>query len=71
MGERSIRRRVWEEFVEKSRVHETVEAIAPGDKLFRDSVIDDARILVAQKDRAALEDPAHVGGMRSNSVCGW
>ncbi|WP_330230697.1 ATP-binding protein [Nocardia sp. NBC_00508] len=60
MGERSIRRRVWEEFVERSRVHETLEAIAPGDKLFRDSVIDAARILVAHKDRAALEDAAHV-----------
>ncbi|WP_217441150.1 ATP-binding protein [Nocardia barduliensis] len=59
-GERSIRRRVWEEFVEKSRLHETVEAIAPGDRMFRDAVIDAARILVAHKDRAALEDPAHV-----------
>ncbi|MGQ4618810.1 ATP-binding protein [Nocardia sp. R7R-8] len=60
MGERSIRRRVWEEFVEKSHVHATLEEIAPGDRLFRDSVIDAARILVAHKDRAALEDPAHV-----------
>ncbi len=60
LGERSIRRRVWDEFVEKSRIHETLAAIAPGDRLFRDAVLDAARILVAHKDRAALDDPSHV-----------
>ncbi|MCM6776598.1 ATP-binding protein [Nocardia sp. CDC159] len=60
MGERSIRRRVWEEFVEKSHIYAALEAIAPGDRMFRDSVVDAARILVANKDRAALDDPGHV-----------
>ncbi|MBY8856297.1 ATP-binding protein [Nocardia sp. CA2R105] len=60
MGERSIRRRVWEEFVERSHIYRTLEAIAPGDKLFRESVAAAARILVANKDRAALDDPGHV-----------
>ncbi|WP_330182415.1 ATP-binding protein [Nocardia sp. NBC_01503] len=63
IGEKSIRRRVWEEFVERSRLRETLEAIAPGDRLFRDSVIDAARILVAHKDRASLDDPAHIANM--------
>lgn len=60
MGERSIRRRVWVEFVTKSHIHDTLQQIAPNDRLFRDSVLDAARILVAHKDRAALDDPAHV-----------
>ncbi|MFI5779222.1 ATP-binding protein [Nocardia sp. NPDC051570] len=60
MGERSVRRRVWEEFVEKSHIYTALEAIAQGDQLFRDSVIDAARILVANKDRAALDDPGHL-----------
>ncbi|MBF6063842.1 ATP-binding protein [Nocardia terpenica] len=60
MGERSLRRRVWEEFVERSCIYESLEAIAPGDRMFRDSVIDAARILVASKDRAALDDHGHV-----------
>ncbi len=59
-GERSIRRRVWDEFVEKSNIFEVLEAIAPGDKMFRESVVSAARILVANKDRAALDDPGHV-----------
>lgn len=63
LGEKSIRRRVWEEFVERSRLHATLEAIAPGDRMFRDSVVDAARILVANKDRAALDDPAHIENM--------
>ncbi|WP_067571594.1 ATP-binding protein [Nocardia acidivorans] len=63
VGEKSIRRRVWEEFVDRSRLRETLEAIAPGDRLFRDSVIDAARILVAHKDRASLDDPAHIENM--------
>ncbi|MGW4354059.1 ATP-binding protein [Nocardia sp. NPDC004582] len=63
LGEKSVRRRVWEEFVERSRIHETLDAIAPGDRLFRDSVLDAARILVAHKDRAALDDPAHLENM--------
>ncbi|AYF75142.1 ATP-binding protein [Nocardia yunnanensis] len=63
LGEKSIRRRVWEEFVERSRIHETLDAIAPGDRQFRDSVLDAARILVAHKDRAALDDPAHIQNM--------
>ncbi|MFC3438565.1 ATP-binding protein [Nocardia seriolae] len=63
LGEKSIRRRVWEEFVERSRIHETLDAIAPGDRLFRDSVLDAARILVANKDRASLDDPAHIENM--------
>ncbi|QLY29992.1 ATP-binding protein [Nocardia huaxiensis] len=63
LGEKSIRRRVWEEFVERSRIHETLESIAPGDRMFRDSVLDAARILVANKDRAAMDDPAHVENM--------
>ncbi|MGF6880658.1 hypothetical protein ABIA39_000539 [Nocardia sp. GAS34] len=60
MGERSIRSRVWEEFVEKSNIFQTLEAIAPGDKMFRESVVAAARILVANKDRAALDNPGHV-----------
>ena len=60
MGERSIRRRVWEEFVDRSSIYRKLEAIAPGDKVFRESVTAAARILVANKDRAALEDPGHV-----------
>ncbi|MCX4093995.1 ATP-binding protein [Nocardia sp. alder85J] len=60
MGERTVRRRVWDEFVEKSHIHQTLDAIAPGDRMFRDSVVDAARILVANKDRAALDDPGHV-----------
>ncbi|MBL1080001.1 ATP-binding protein [Nocardia sp. 2] len=63
LGEKSIRRRVWEEFVERSRIHETLESIAPGDRLFRDSVLDAARILVSNKDRASMDDPAHVENM--------
>ncbi|MEU1210349.1 ATP-binding protein [Nocardia sp. NPDC005825] len=63
LGEKSVRRRVWEEFVERSRIHETLDAIAPGDRLFRDSVLDAARILVAHKDRASLDDPAHLENM--------
>ncbi|MEV6065576.1 ATP-binding protein [Nocardia sp. NPDC052001] len=63
IGEKSIRRRVWEEFVDRSRLRQTLEAIAPGDRLFRDSVIDAARILVAHKDRASLDDPAHIENM--------
>ncbi|MEV6768010.1 ATP-binding protein [Nocardia sp. NPDC051030] len=63
LGEKSIRRRVWEEFVERSRIHEMLEAIAPGDRQFRDSVLDAARILVAHKDRASLDDPAHIENM--------
>ncbi|WP_405491446.1 ATP-binding protein [Nocardia sp. NBC_00511] len=63
LGEKSIRRRVWEEFVERSRIHETLDAIAPGDRLFRDSVLEAARILVAHKDRAALDDPGHIENM--------
>ncbi|WP_280264752.1 ATP-binding protein [Nocardia wallacei] len=60
LGEKSIRGRVWQEFLAKSQIHQTLEAIAPGDRVFRDSVLDAARILVAHKDRAALEDAAHV-----------
>ncbi|RMI35488.1 ATP-binding protein [Nocardia stercoris] len=60
MGERSIRRRVWEEFRERSGIQATVDAIAPNDRLFRDSVLEAARILVANKDRAALDDRSHV-----------
>ncbi|MEV6097940.1 ATP-binding protein [Nocardia sp. NPDC051981] len=63
LGEKSIRRRVWEEFVERSRIHETLDAIAPGDRVFRDSVLDAARILVAHKDRASMDDPAHIENM--------
>ncbi|WP_327144709.1 ATP-binding protein [Nocardia sp. NBC_01327] len=63
VGEKSIRRRVWEEFVERSRIRETLEAIAPGDRQFRDSVIEAARILVTHKDRASLDDPAHIENM--------
>ncbi|MGV9662277.1 ATP-binding protein [Nocardia niigatensis] len=63
LGEKSIRRRVWEEFVERSRIHETLDAIAPGDRVFRDSVLDAARILVAHKDRAAMDDPTHIENM--------
>ncbi|WP_067669459.1 ATP-binding protein [Nocardia miyunensis] len=60
MGERSIRRRVWEEFVDRSQIYRKLEAIAPGDRMFRESVAGAARILVANKDRAALDDPGHV-----------
>ncbi|WP_433565452.1 ATP-binding protein [Nocardia sp. CA-151230] len=63
LGEKSIRRRVWEEFVERSRIHETLDAIAPGDRVFRDSILDAARILVAHKDRASMDDPAHIENM--------
>ncbi|MFJ4650430.1 ATP-binding protein [Nocardia sp. NPDC088792] len=63
LGEKSIRRRVWEEFVDRSHIHETLEAIAPGDRLFRDSVLDAARILVAHKDRASMDDPSHIENM--------
>ncbi|WP_063629994.1 ATP-binding protein [Nocardia sp. BMG51109] len=59
-GERSIRRRVWTEFVEKSRLYDVLESIAPGDSMFRDAVVDAARILVANKDRAALEEAGYV-----------
>jgi hypothetical protein len=54
MGERSIRRRVWEEF------DQVLEAIAPGNKMFRESVVAATRILVSNKDRAALDETAHV-----------
>lgn len=63
LGEKSIRRRVWEEFVDRSHIHETLEAIAPGDRMFRDSVLDAARILVAHKDRASMDDPSHIENM--------
>jgi hypothetical protein len=51
---------VWEEFVDRSHIYRTLEAIAPGDRMFRESVAAAARILVANKDRAALDDPGHV-----------
>ncbi|WP_067692635.1 ATP-binding protein [Nocardia jejuensis] len=63
LGEKSIRRRVWEEFVERSRIHELLESIAPGDRMFRDSVLDAARILVAHKDRSSMDDPSHIENM--------
>lgn len=60
LGENSVKRRVWEEFVEKSGIQATLQAIAPQDRLFRKSVMDAARILVNNKDRAALEDRTHI-----------
>ncbi|MGV9411140.1 ATP-binding protein [Nocardia sp. NPDC003693] len=63
LGEKSIRRRVWEEFAERSRIREMLDGIAPGDRVFRDSVLEAARILVAHKDRASLDDPAHIENM--------
>jgi hypothetical protein len=60
LGERSVRRRVWEEFVEKSNIVAMLDLVAPRDRLFRESVIDAARILVNNKDRAALDDRTHV-----------
>ncbi len=60
LGESSVKRRVWEEFVEKSGILATLQAVAPNDRLFRKSVMDAARILVNNKDRAALEDRVHI-----------
>ncbi|MET8876168.1 ATP-binding protein [Nocardia sp. NPDC004604] len=60
LGESSVKRRVWEEFVEKSGIQATLQSIAPQDRMFRESVMDAARILVNNKDRAALEDPSHI-----------
>ncbi|WP_433577799.1 ATP-binding protein [Nocardia brasiliensis] len=60
LGEHSVKRRVWEEFVAKSGIHATLQEIAPQDRMFRKSVMDAARILVHNKDRAALEDKVHI-----------
>ncbi|WP_225727775.1 MULTISPECIES: ATP-binding protein [unclassified Nocardia] len=59
-GENSVKRRVWEEFLDKSSIQTLLQALAPNDRNFRKSVMDAARILVNNKDRAALEDPAHI-----------
>lgn len=60
LGESSVKRRVWEEFLEKSDIQTTLQQLAPNDRLFRKSVMDAARILVNNKDRAALEDRTHI-----------
>ncbi|GGL31757.1 ATP-binding protein [Nocardia jinanensis] len=63
LGENSVKRRVWEEFVARSGIHSTLQTIAPQDRVFRKSVIDAARILVDNKDRAALEDQNHIDSL--------
>ncbi|RJO78875.1 ATP-binding protein [Nocardia panacis] len=60
LGENSVKRRVWEEFLERSDIRAVLQALAPNDALFRKSVLDAARILVNNKDRAALDDRSHV-----------
>ncbi|MFI9506020.1 ATP-binding protein [Nocardia sp. NPDC052566] len=60
LGENSVKRRVWEEFVERSGIQAKLQAMAPNDAMFRKSVMDAARILVNNKDRAALDDRTHV-----------
>jgi len=60
MGEDSVKKRVWDEFVEKSDIDAQLMAMAPGDPFFRDSVKQAAKLLVSNKDRAALDDERHV-----------
>ena len=59
-GEDSVKKRVWDEFLEASNLEAELTARAPADSEFRASVRAAARILVDNKDRAAISDPAHV-----------
>lgn len=60
LGESSVKKKVWDEFLERSDLEKTLKEIAPGDKNFRESVTSAAKLLVSNKDRAALEDEEHV-----------
>lgn len=59
-GETSVRKQTWDEFVEVSKLPKRLEEIAPNDGNFRDSVTEAAKLLVDNKDRAALSDKDHV-----------
>lgn len=60
MGEDSVKKQTWDEFLAVSDLEARLTAEAPADKDFRDSVRSAARILVSNKDRAAISDKDHV-----------
>lgn len=59
-SEDSVKKRVWEEFEEKSNLNARLLQMAPRNKGFRDSVLEAAKVLVSNKDREALSDEKHV-----------
>lgn len=62
-GETSVKKKVWDEFLELSDIRKRLLEIAPGDKNFRESVLSAAKLLVSNKDRAALSDSGHVASI--------
>lgn len=63
LGETSVKKKVWDEFLEQSDLKNKLKDLAPADKNFRDSVLSAAKLLVSNKDRAALEDKQHVANI--------
>jgi hypothetical protein len=59
-GEVSLTTRVWDEFVELSRLEERLEQAAPQDSELRDSVRRAAKLLVRRTDREAVRDREYV-----------
>lgn len=62
-GEDSVKKQTWDEFLVTSDLDNRLNEAAPADKDFRDSVRSAARILVSNKDRAAISDKDHVDRM--------
>ncbi|MFI5701848.1 ATP-binding protein [Streptomyces xanthochromogenes] len=58
-GRNSLKKETWSDFEQSSNLQARLEADAPGDKAFQESVRQAAKLLVGDKDREAIADPEH------------
>ncbi|WP_327578464.1 ATP-binding protein [Streptomyces sp. NBC_00145] len=58
-GRNSLKKQTWNDFEQASDLQTRLEADAPGDKAFQESVRQAAKLLVSDKDREAIADPEH------------
>ena len=56
----SAQRRVWDIFIDKSRLKDRLERALPGEPAVRSSVMKAAQSIVSQADRDSLKDPDYV-----------
>ncbi|MGQ4374516.1 ATP-binding protein [Streptomyces sp. SAS_267] len=58
-GRNSLKKETWNDFEQATNLQTRLEADAPGDKAFQESVRQAAKLLVSDKDREAIADPEH------------
>ncbi|MFF4556379.1 ATP-binding protein [Streptomyces sp. NPDC001422] len=58
-GRNSLKKETWNDFEQATNLQTRLEADAPGDKAFQESVRQAAKLLVSDKDREAIADPDH------------